>query len=301
MRWCSTSASEGSPRVGAAARSGRHSPRRGEFVGTPLYASPEQLAGEVGDARALDLYAWGLIFLECLTGRHPFAEAGAAARLPDGGRRSRSRSGCGTTGSGSCSQKVTAREAAKRDVSVEALIEALEEIAGGGELPVAPETLPDAPRRSRTQRRAAAPDGDVLRSGGLDVALSHSSSTAEAYRRIVQAYQARAARRSSATTGTWSSTWATACWSTSATRRPTRTTPSGRCVRDARCCARSRDCSTRASSAEHGVRSRRAWASTPAPSWSARWAAARRRRRWRSATRRTSRRGWRASPSRARW
>jgi serine/threonine protein kinase len=40
-----------------------------EFLGTPLYASPEQLAGEKATARS-DLYAWGLVFLECLTGRH---------------------------------------------------------------------------------------------------------------------------------------------------------------------------------------------------------------------------------------
>lgn len=43
--------------------------RKGEFLGTPAYAAPEQLRGE----RALpssDLFAWGLVLLECLTG-HP--------------------------------------------------------------------------------------------------------------------------------------------------------------------------------------------------------------------------------------
>ncbi len=50
-----------------------------EFLGTPLYAAPEQLAGEAATPRS-DLYAWGLIFLECLTGRHPFEAEGAAAR-----------------------------------------------------------------------------------------------------------------------------------------------------------------------------------------------------------------------------
>ena len=35
--------------------------------GTPAYCSPEQLRGEPPDPAA-DLYAWGLVFLECLTG-----------------------------------------------------------------------------------------------------------------------------------------------------------------------------------------------------------------------------------------
>jgi predicted ATPase len=40
----------------------------GEVVGTPAYAAPEQLNGEPPTPRS-DIYAWGLIFLECLTGR----------------------------------------------------------------------------------------------------------------------------------------------------------------------------------------------------------------------------------------
>src|SRR5207244_5553199 len=38
-----------------------------EMMGTPCYAAPEQLRGEPPTPRA-DLYSWGLIFLECLTG-----------------------------------------------------------------------------------------------------------------------------------------------------------------------------------------------------------------------------------------
>ncbi len=39
-----------------------------EVLGTPTYAAPEQLRGEPVTARS-DLYSWGLIFLECLTGK----------------------------------------------------------------------------------------------------------------------------------------------------------------------------------------------------------------------------------------
>ncbi|WP_438003715.1 TOMM system kinase/cyclase fusion protein [Sorangium sp. So ce321] len=39
-----------------------------EILCTPAYAAPEQLLGEPVSVRS-DLYAWGLVFLECLTGR----------------------------------------------------------------------------------------------------------------------------------------------------------------------------------------------------------------------------------------
>ncbi len=39
-----------------------------ETVGTPSYSAPEQLRGEPPTVKS-DLYAWGLVFLECLTGR----------------------------------------------------------------------------------------------------------------------------------------------------------------------------------------------------------------------------------------
>jgi TOMM system kinase/cyclase fusion protein len=38
-----------------------------EWVGTPMYTAPEQLRGDPPGPK-FDLYAWGLIFLECLTG-----------------------------------------------------------------------------------------------------------------------------------------------------------------------------------------------------------------------------------------
>jgi TOMM system kinase/cyclase fusion protein len=42
--------------------------RSWEMLGTPFYSAPEQLRAEQATARS-DLYAWGLVFLECLTGK----------------------------------------------------------------------------------------------------------------------------------------------------------------------------------------------------------------------------------------
>ncbi len=39
-----------------------------EIIGTPAYSAPEQLRGEAATS-ATDLYAWGLLVLECLTGK----------------------------------------------------------------------------------------------------------------------------------------------------------------------------------------------------------------------------------------
>jgi serine/threonine protein kinase/tetratricopeptide (TPR) repeat protein len=43
----------------------------GAYLGTPFYSAPEQLRGEPPTPRA-DLYSWGLVVLECLTGEPPF-------------------------------------------------------------------------------------------------------------------------------------------------------------------------------------------------------------------------------------
>ncbi|WP_255607795.1 serine/threonine-protein kinase [Micromonospora sp. PLK6-60] len=70
--------------VGAATVNGR-----GEILGTPAYMAPEQLRGEPA-VPASDIYAFGLLLAQCLTGRVPrdgdgdeLAGSLAAAGLPD--------------------------------------------------------------------------------------------------------------------------------------------------------------------------------------------------------------------------
>lgn len=50
-----------------------------EAVGTPSYSAPEQLRGEPPTISS-DLYAWGLVFLECLTG-HPTMQGASLAEI----------------------------------------------------------------------------------------------------------------------------------------------------------------------------------------------------------------------------
>ena len=45
--------------------------RAGDILGTPAYMAPEQAVGDAVDHRA-DLYAWGVMAYELLSGAHPF-------------------------------------------------------------------------------------------------------------------------------------------------------------------------------------------------------------------------------------
>jgi class 3 adenylate cyclase/tetratricopeptide (TPR) repeat protein len=103
-----------------------------EMMGTPCYAAPEQLRGEPTSARS-DLYSWGLVFLECLTGA--LATEGASGHdvmmrqlgpepvpIPAWLRGQRL---------GRLLQVVTAKTVEKRDVIIPELLEALSTIASG--------------------------------------------------------------------------------------------------------------------------------------------------------------------------
>jgi eukaryotic-like serine/threonine-protein kinase len=52
----------------------------GVSIGTPAYMAPEQAIGEQIDHRA-DLYAWGVVAYELLSGAHPFAGKAGASQL----------------------------------------------------------------------------------------------------------------------------------------------------------------------------------------------------------------------------
>ena len=62
------------------AESGLSLTQAGASIGTPAYMAPEQVAGDTVDQQ-VDLYAWGLVAYELLSGAHPFAGKTTAAQF----------------------------------------------------------------------------------------------------------------------------------------------------------------------------------------------------------------------------
>lgn len=60
--------------VQAARKEGAHITQPGDYVGTPMYMSPEQAAADPATDQRADIYAWGVVAYELLSGKHPFAE-----------------------------------------------------------------------------------------------------------------------------------------------------------------------------------------------------------------------------------
>src|SRR5262245_30657397 len=127
-----------------------------ELLGTPGYAAPEQLRGDSPSARS-DLYSWGLIFLECLTGE-PAVSGGSVQEvilkqlgpepvpIPASIRNGRLRR---------LLQRVATKQVARRDVTIEALLQTLtmidaeerEVFSGAGAIAAATPGAADGERR----------------------------------------------------------------------------------------------------------------------------------------------------------
>src|SRR5213078_4435513 len=122
-----------------------------ELMGTPCYAAPEQLRGETTSPRS-DLYSWGLIFLECLTGAMAIGEGSVheiilkqlapdPVPIPACVRDRRLRR---------LLQTVTAKQAERRDVSIAALFQALGAIEPEPPAATLEERAPEGERRQLT-------------------------------------------------------------------------------------------------------------------------------------------------------
>ncbi len=60
--------------VQAARKGGAEITQPGDYVGTPMYMAPEQAASDPATDQRADIYAWGVVAYELISGKHPFAE-----------------------------------------------------------------------------------------------------------------------------------------------------------------------------------------------------------------------------------
>ncbi|WP_437635658.1 nSTAND1 domain-containing NTPase [Sorangium sp. So ce854] len=144
--------------VAAGARVGRGGAQVSgtELVGSLAYAAPEQRRGFAPTARA-DLYAWGLVFLECLTGRRPtcgLSPEGDALH-PDNGEPARIPPALLGHPLGALLRRATTEDVTARDVTADGLLTALDACDVDG---LRREDLirKDAPDEAEAERRAEA-------------------------------------------------------------------------------------------------------------------------------------------------
>src|SRR5438270_2510540 len=105
-----------------------HVTRTGDVLGTPAYFAPEQVSGDaVGPAA--DVYALGVMLLECLTGRRPFEGTAMEVAMARLSRDPEVPAGLPPAWQGLL-RAMTARAAADRPSAVDAA-EALRHIAAG--------------------------------------------------------------------------------------------------------------------------------------------------------------------------
>ena len=131
--------------------------RSRDTVGTPIYAAPEQLRGEPPTARA-DLYSWGLVLLECLTGRSaidgPTLESVLHAQLGPDPIPVPEPVASGPLGP--LIRAVTEKDPRQREVRIDSVLGTLDAVAAGpsrAAVPAAP-MQPDRPAASPQRGRA---------------------------------------------------------------------------------------------------------------------------------------------------
>ncbi|WP_437734533.1 nSTAND1 domain-containing NTPase [Sorangium sp. So ce1335] len=141
------------------------------IVGSLAYAAPEQRRGFPPTARS-DLYAWGLVFLECLTGRRPGCGTcpdGAALPPPESGEPARIPRALLEHPLGAILRRATIEDVTARDVTADDLLTALDACDVDG-LRREDLILKDAPDGAEAERRAEAA-GAAPAASGRDAAV----------------------------------------------------------------------------------------------------------------------------------
>ncbi|MGK3979566.1 protein kinase [Sorangium sp. So ce118] len=167
----------GAVAMGALAGKDRASDTGVERVGSRAYAAPEQLRGYPPTARS-DLYAWGLVFLECLTGRRagPGMSPDGEALQPRSHEPARIPRALLEHPLGALLRGATAEDVAARDVTTDALLHALEACAVDG-LRREALILADAP--SGADRKGQEAQGGALTASNRRAGIEHHNPTAQ--------------------------------------------------------------------------------------------------------------------------